>query len=151
MGFIFVLMGVLFAHTKILLNLKSAVLCFCISMLLLLVEVFVLQYFSNPKNHNMYISLIPATFFLFYIATHIKLKNRPIYRKLRVMGMLIFYSHLLVNQIIELLFSLINKIFNVDLSGLSFIATIMAVTVFSYLVEWLSHKEKFKWLKYLYS
>ncbi|MGN0500520.1 MAG: acyltransferase family protein [Ruminococcus sp.] len=65
MGFIFVLMGVLFAHNKILLNLKSAVLCFCISMLLLLVEVFVLQYFSNPKDHNMYISLIPATFFLF--------------------------------------------------------------------------------------
>lgn len=151
MGLIFILIGVLYAHKKIVLTLKTAFIGFIISMLLLTAEVFVIKSFSNPKDFNMYVFLIPATFFLFHIATHINLKNRAIYGKLRVIGMLIFYSHIFIMEITKLLFKIISRLFGINLSNFKFIVTLILVTAFAILVEQLSHKDKFKWLTYLYS
>ncbi len=151
MGLIFVIMGAFIAHKKIVINLKTAFIGFILSMILLYVEVSLLQYFSVPKDHNMYICLIPSTFFLFYIASHMKLKKRKIYGKLRVMGMMIYYLHLLVYKIILISFYIIKKYYNYNLFSLSFVSTLIAVILLAYLIEKLSHKNKFKWLKFLYS
>lgn len=151
MGFIFVLMGALFAHKKIVINFKVAVLGFISSMLLLFVEVYVLEYCNKPIEHNMYIFLLPVVFFLFYIVTHINLKDRNIYKKLRVMGVLIFCSHLLINRFVALLLSVLIEVVDFDFTTVTFVFTMISTLLLSYAIEKLSHKEKFKWLTLLYT
>ncbi len=147
MGFIFVLIGALFAHRNIVMNIKVAVLGFIVSVGFLFAEAHRLEYCTEPKDHNMYISLLPAVFFLFYIATHINLKDRKIYAKLRVVGMLIFYLHLFVKFVVNY----VAEQFALDFAKNNLIIILAITCVISVIIEWLSNKEKFKWLKWLYS
>lgn len=151
MGFIFVLMGALFAHKRIIINFKVSVLGFVSSMLLLFGEVFILKNYTKPTDYNMCIFILPAVFFLFYIVTHINLKDRNIYKKLRVMGVLIFCLHLLVNHFVVLLFSELGQVVGFGLTNFTFIVTLTFTLLLSYAIEKLSHKEKFKWLTLLYT
>ena len=96
-GFIYVLIGALFAQKRITMNSKIAIIGSIMSMLMMLCELYLLDNYSHPKDYDMYISLVPVTFFLFYIASHISLKNRQTYKSLRVIGEVIFFTHLLIN------------------------------------------------------
>ncbi len=147
MGMIFVLIGALFAHRKIVMNMAVAIIGFVVSMGLLLLEAGLLKLCTEPKDYNMYISLLPAVFFLFYIATHINLKDRKIYAKLRVVGMLIFYLHLFV----QFLVNYVAEHLSLDFAKNNLIIILAITCVISFIIEWLSNKEKFKWLKWLYS
>ncbi len=147
MGFIFVLIGALFAHKKIVMNFAVAVFGFFISTGLLLLEAGLLKYYSDPKDYNMYISLLPTVFFLFYIATHINFKDRKIYSKLRVVGMLIFYLHLFVQFVVNYVAE--NLELNFDMY--SIIIVLILTSVIAFIIEWMSRKEKFSWLRWFYS
>lgn len=151
MGFIFVLMGALFAHRKIVMNMVVAFIGFAVSMGLVIAEAIRLEYCTEPKDYNMYLSLLPAVFFLFYIATHINLKDGKIYGKLRVAGMLIFYMHYFVKFIVDYVFEHINQSLNIDLTDFTLIFVLTITIITAFLIEWLSNKDKFKWLKWLYS
>lgn len=151
MGFIFVLIGALFAFKKISMKPKTACIGFAVSMALMLAEVFLIEHYSLSKSTNMYIFLVPSTIFLFGTASAIKLKDRKIYGKLRVMSMLIYYSHFLMKTFAAQVFSLIEESYGKDLSDWLLVATLVCVTASAALVEHLSRKEKFKWLKWLYS
>ena len=150
-GFIFVLLGALFARKKIVMNGKAAVIGFIASLALLFAEVFLLKQYSHPKGFDMAASLLPAVFFLFYIATHLNLKNSPIYGRMRAIGMLIFYLHLLVNTVVGYALRFAQVKTGIDLSAFQFIISICVTTALAVIIERLAGKEKFKWLKYLYS
>ena len=156
LGLIFVLMGLIFAHKRIVINNKIAFIGWIISVLLLVFEVYILRYFKHIEEGNMYIFLLPETFFLFYFVSHIKLKPRAIYGKIRVIGMLIFYLHLFVKfwatKIIGIILYFKGMyIFGIEVYWLLFGLTIILTTVLAIFIEHMSHKEKFKWLRYLYS
>lgn len=151
MGFIFVFMGAVFAYKKININVKVAFLGFVISMGLLVIESFMLNINGFSKAFNMYISLLPATFFLFHIATNINLKDSKVYGKMRVIGVLIYYLHLLAKYFTRKIFVLINEYTGVDLTAFLCVASILLAILMAVLIEALSHKEKFKWLHILYS
>ena len=124
---------------------------FILSMVALTAESFAIKHTIKSLDHNIYVSLIPAVFFLFYIATHIKLKNRIIYKVLREIGVLIFFTHLFVYKILNLFSDWMNNYFNVNLTYFLFILTLVLTTALSVFVRRLSQKEKFSWIKRIYS
>lgn len=147
MGLIFVLIGALFANRKIIMNMAVAFIGFVVSMGFLLLEAGLLKHYSEPKDYNIYVSLLPAVFFLFYIATHINLKDRKIYSKLRVVGMMIFYLHHMVQFVVNY----VADFLSLDFAKNNIILVLVISCVLGFIVEWLSHKERFSWVKWLYS
>lgn len=99
----------------------------------------------------MYVFLVPAVFFLFYTATHLNLRDRAVYGRLRGVGTLTYFSHLLVRELLKYAFSVIQKLWGIDLTPLLFIATVMVTVLLAFLVERLSRRNGLKWLRYLYS
>ena len=122
-----------------------------IKLIALIVESFTIKHFLESIDHNIYVSLVPAVFFLFYFATHIKLKNRAIYKTLREIGVLIFFTHLFVYKILNLFSDWINYSFNINLASYLFILTLVLTTALAIFILRLSQKEKFSWLKHIYS
>ncbi len=147
-GFIFVGFGMLFAFYDFSISKKKALIAFIISMVLMLFEVYLLEYFDFARAHDMYLFLLPATFFGFSFISQVKLPDHPIYKKLRMLSSLIFYSHLRVSVAVGKL-----KFTNEPLSKtrLLFIITLITTIVFSLIVIKLSDTSKFKWLKKFYT
>ncbi len=150
-GLIFVLIGALFAQKRIVINNILAIVGLFISFIVMFFEVYLLSIYSHPKDYNMVLSLLPVIFFIFYLASHIKLKNRPIYRRLRVIGVLIFFTHLFVDYFVSLIIENVNNIIGINLTGFHFIITILFTTILAVIIERLSKTNRFQWLKYLFS
>ena len=150
-GLIFVLIGLLFAKKQIHLNKYVAIIGLIISIFLMYIEIYFLKFHSHPKKFDMYISLLPASFFLFYIASHINLKDRPIYSELRIIGIFIFFIHLFIHYFVELFTRILYNRNIVDITNLQYIITMIITVILAIFIEKLSKKEKFSWLKYLYS
>lgn len=64
-GFVFVLMGALFAQKRMVINSILAVVGLVVSLLIMLLEVYLLKHYSHPKDFNMVLSLLPVIFFCF--------------------------------------------------------------------------------------
>ena len=148
---IFFAFGILFSQVSIKINIKISFILFLISLSFVIIEALAIKHFSKPLDHNMYISLIPATFFLFNIAKNLTLKESPIYKRMRVIGVLIFFLHLFVFAVLDLILNVILANTGVNLIFLEFFLTIIITTVISAIIERLSNRKKFRWLKYLYS
>lgn len=148
---VFFFMGIVFAWKPIRVRKWIAVLGLLSSSVALFAEACVLKAFSKPLDYNMYASLIPLLFFLFYFVANLKIQNRIIFKKLRTIGVLVFFSHLFFKELLDIMFEQINKINNYDFTRFLFISVIVSSTAFAVLIEYLSHKEKLKWLKYLFS
>lgn len=151
MGFIFVLMGATFSNRKIILRTRTALIGFVASMLCLFAEVFLLKYNDIPIEYNMYVFLLPATFFLFSFAISIELKDRPIYKHLRNIGMIVYFSHLLVNKVTSLALSVVEKYCCIAITQYQFVLSLLFTLLFAIFTEWLSHKNRFKWVNWLIS
>jgi len=148
-GLVFVFLGALFAQKRIVFNHVVAIIGLIVSLAIMFLEEFLIKNYSHPKN--MFVSLLPVTFFLFYLSTHLNLKSRPIYSSLRIIGMMIFFTHLFVNYFVGLAIEITKNKIGIDFSAFRFIITIVFTTLLAILIERLSKKEKFSWLKYLYS
>lgn len=151
MGFIFMLMGAAFSRCKI--NIKPLIsfLGFIASMFLLFVEVFLLESGGIPRNYNMYICLIPAVFFLFSFAYTLRLKDRPIYKHLRTIGVLVYFSHILFGELVFKALQGVSSVLGFNPVPFHFLFTLAATLIFAIFINWLSSKEKFKWLCWLWS
>lgn len=150
MGVIFVFIGAAFSQKKISIKTIYSVSGFLVSMVLLLAEVYLVEHYELSKDTNMYIFLVPATVFLFDLLLKIKLKDRKIYPQLRVIGMIIYYSHIMVREFVNHIFTNIEYYFRVDFSKFLFIITLFFVVILAVFVERISHKENFKWLQHIY-
>ena len=151
MGFIFVLMGATLSNCRIRLKTRTALIGLVVSMLCLFAEVFLLKYNDIPIEFNMYVFLLPATFFLFSFAVSVELKDRPIYKHLRNIGMIVYFSHLLVNMVTALALSIVEKYCCIAITQYQFVFSLLFTLLFAIFTEWLSHKNRFKWVNWLIS
>lgn len=122
-----------------------------VSIVFVTIEALFVKHYSSPLDHNMYFSLVPATIFLFNIAKNIKLHDSSIYKKIRVLGVLIFFLHLFVSAILELIFSLLKTNFGLNLLFLNLLLTIIITTLIAMLIMKMTNKKRYNWLKYLYA
>lgn len=154
-GVLFVFIGIIFVYKPIKMKLWISFVGFVLSIAALLAEAFAIKHFMKSFNHNVYICLVPAVFFLFYFASHIKLKKHPIYKTLREISVLIFFTHLfvykIVHKIIKMFADRMNDSFKITLTSYIFILTVILTTALSIFIQRLSQKEKYKWLKRIYS
>lgn len=154
MGMLFVSIGMLFAYVPIKMKKRYAVGGFVLSMLFLLGEVAALEWFGLSYGHNMFVFLVPAVFFLFYIASHLQLKPRKIYGTLRIVSILTYYSHMFVYYFVShtLTFALNAGLPKaLDNSLVRYGATVVLTIALSLLIYRLSQKKHLHWLKWLYS
>ena len=155
-GLPFVGMGAVFAKKRISIKPSVSFILFCVSMLLFLGEAYFLRHL-NVNNHpfskdrNLYIMLIPTVFFLFHFCASIRLKPSDIWKKLRILSMLIFYLHLFVYYFVLIALNMFKRHFSINMLGYTFLISMFLILVLSIIIERLSQKEKFSWLKYLYS
>ena len=147
-GFLFVAMGLWFANTKWLLKVKYSFVGFVISLTGLFYEVCYVTMQNWRIDDDMYISLIPVTFFLFNIALQVELKNHKRWKWLRLISSLIFYTHTWIRDAIAMLF----VVWNVDItkSSLHFVLTLIVSILVANIIIRISENEKFIWLKKLY-
>ncbi len=149
-GLLFVGMGGYAAFYGFGLSQRKALIGFAVSFFLMLIEAVSLSYFDFPRDYNMYIFLVPSTWFAFGLTVnHHIAGNSAVFKTLRILSSLIFYIHLWVRWFIKYLF---NKTgFAIEKTGLLFVLTVAVSIVVSYAIYKLSDCERFKWLKKLYS
>ena len=152
MGAPFVLIGVLFAQKRISIKQSVAIGGFLVSLALMFVEICLLRILGSPQNFNMFIMLVPTTIFLFGVATSVRSKPCRLCGRLRVVGTLIYYDHLFINRLVAWGFRTFRGYFGANTSNsiAVFMLTIVLSTAVGFGIEWLSHKEKFTYLKWLY-
>lgn len=150
MGFIFVLMGMLFAKKNIHLNTRLSLIGFVVSMVCLGGEVFTLDYYGIPFDHTMYIFLLPATFFLFAFATSLSLKDRPVYARLRTIGLLVYFLHLFVSKFINLVAKGLYIVLGLNIHSFFFPIALVSTLLVAVCIERLSRKDRFKWIKSMF-
>ncbi len=154
-GILFVGIGAMFAHRKVDIKKNVAICGFAISMILLLIEAFCVKYLGVLRGGDLYLFLLPATFFLFYCTSHIEVKESVFARKARTYSSLIYYTHDLINvSIVSVIVKLVEKITGTAEyemhSLLRFGIVMVGAVVASYMIIWLQRFKCFKWLRKLY-
>ncbi len=155
-GILFVGIGAMFAYRKIEIKKNIAICGFVISMVLLLIEAFCVMYFGLfRKGRDLYLFLLPATFFLFYCTSHIEMKESIFTRKARTYSSLIYYTHHWIDvPIVTIIIKLVEKATGTAEyemhSLLSFGIVMVGAVVASYIIIWLQRFKCFKWLRKLY-
>ena len=146
-GFLFITMGVVLSYRDKKNSTKNSIIGFLASMLFMLVEATLVKWFDFALGgSNMYICLIPATWFLFCLVSNIELKNSGVWITLRHMSSLVFYIHLWVAKIVKIFLIIV---FDYDIvgKGYHFILTTGVSVLLAYIILRLSEYDKFKWLK----
>ncbi len=148
-GFLFVFMGYYFAQGKPKLNPWISLGAFFVSMICLSGEIILLDIHRTRTNYNMYISLLPAVFFLFAFISAVSLKDRPVYGKLRTVGVLIYFLHILINAVFVFGADLLYRVLGIDIQPLRFFVVLLITLLSAFGIEWLSNIEKFQWLRWI--
>lgn len=153
MGFPFLLLGGVIEKKKISLKPAYAIAGFIISMLLLFCEAFLIKNFELPKDVNMYVFLVPATFFLLVFSLNVQIKRGEKFRKLRSISIIVYFSHMFIYQWIVWVWEALESIFGINLSNslINYFMTVFIATIFGILVDFLSKKDKWHFLKYFYT
>ena len=154
MGVPFVVIGCILSTEKIKLKPKYSISGFLLSELLLGVEVFLLKSADLPRDYNLMFFLLPATFFLLCFAINVNIPRKPIYKRLRIASIIIYFSHLFICSFITYGLKALDHLFGCKLAGHSFLIFSLTVVIsvsVGIIVAILSEKEKFRFLKYLYS
>ncbi len=154
MGMVFVSVGMIIAEDKIRLRPWQALTGFVISMLLFLAETTALIKFDITEYGDMYLFLLPACFFLFYIAVYWDVPTSAVYPFLRIAGTLMYFTHLAAMKIIDQGLRFAAAHGAPDLSGhslLRYFCTAALTFIFSAVIIRLSRTERFRCLRWLYS
>ena len=148
-AFLFVGLGMLFAYRPIQLSSKASTIGFFCSMLLMLSEAIVLTYCNWIRGCDMYLFLVPSSFFLFFLVTHVELKSHKIYRFLRSLSSLIFFIHIWISFFVKKVYGF----WGIDASktSLLFISSLGMSIIVSCIIIYLSNRKLFRWIKRLYS
>lgn len=148
-GFLFVGFGMIFAFNLVKITRSKALWGFIISMFFMFIETVVVRHFNLAKQQDMYLFLIPVTFFLFDFVMHMEIKERKIYRTLRTLSVLIFYTHVWIIIIVKESFDYLK--IDVNSTTLRFVLVIFLSIIVSYGILKISKMKQFWWLQYLYS
>ena len=148
-GFLFISLGMLFAKKHFSIKTNHAWVLFLTSMFFLGCELIVVCFAGWARAFDMFIFLVPASFFLFYIVKTKQLKNRSIYPQLRTLSSLIFFSHLLIDYILNIILTPIIPILWSH-SLFRYCLNVIVTFGFSLIIMTLSQKPYFKWIKNIY-
>lgn len=149
MGFIFVFMGASFSQRKIYMKPLTAVTGFLFSMICLAAETLFLKYYNIPGDYNMYVSLLPAVYFLFCFAHEIPLKDHAVYKHLRNIGMWVYLGHMAVCRVGYICMNLLDQLFNTEYLNPVYVFSLTTSIFVAICLEWLASKDKFKWINWL--
>lgn len=149
-AFFFVSMGMYIAYSDLHIKPKRAAMLFGLSMLALFFEVFLLQSAGYIREHDMYLFLGPAVFFLFCFLIGIQLPDHPAYKEMRVLSFLVYCIHVGVMwyAMPELTGSIDGP---VPWYCSPFALTLTITLAVSLLIILLSKNRFFSWLKALYT
>ena len=145
-GLVFMIIGMLIKDKKFP-NKRNCIIGLAISFIMIFFEIFFLKNFLNTEAFDIYISLLPASYFLFALILQIKLPDKNYFYYLRQMSLLIFLSHPLMRFFSEL-FVKINNVF--DHSMMRYLVVLFFSIAFSAGVVFIENKKGFKWLKFLH-
>jgi len=148
-GFLYVAIGMYLAVRNVRLKMTTAIEYFCMSMVAMLAEVLLLQYIGFICAYEMFLFAVPATLFLFLFLIELYLNENDIYKDLRIISKIIYFSHFWIYVAIKRLFSKIHQ--SMADSCLVFIFTLLFAFLLSFVVMKVSRNKMFSWLKILYT
>lgn len=146
-AFFFVALGMFLSEKKDLLSTKKSLIWFIISTVLMCAETVLLKTFNIAKTYDILIFAIPSALFCFIFLTSVKLKDRPVYKKLRELSSLIYYSHMIISFLIAKY--VFTGTINIKNNSILFLTTLALTISISLLVLKIS-KTKIKFLKNIY-
>lgn len=126
-----------------------ALIGFIFSMLLMLGEFILLTNLHWIKRYDMYLFLVPATVFLFFLVKSINFKDNQIYKMLRQVSILIFYTHMWIYTIVSKILRHFSNIIEVPM--VLFLTTLFLTIICAVLIIKLSQRKNFSWIKKFYS
>ena len=148
-GFFFVSLGMSFAYYGNTITKKTAIIGLIISLVLWGGEFLYLNHLQLPKlGYDMSLFLAPSAFFLFSYLEKVELPDNKIYYTLRIVSSLIFYTHLWIGFVIENILKLFIK--EPHKTFINFTAITLGTVIISFLIYYMSTKEKYKFLRKLY-
>lgn len=146
-AFVFVAIGVAFAYHDGRLSKIKSLTGFIVSMILLVIEMYVLKSLHSIRENDMYLCLIPAVFFAFSWLIQVELPPHPIYQQLRKMSTLIYFIHAGIKSV---LFDYVKDTL-IERSCLFFLIVVALTLLFSVIIIQFSQFPKLKWLKIFYN
>lgn len=148
-GLLFVTIGVVIADHGFNISRKKALLGFVLSYIAMLIEVAFVTYFHLIKGYDMYICLVPLSYFMFGLIVNYRIpSDSDVFKLLRILSSLIFYIHLWIKWGLMKIFDFIG--FDVEKTCLLFILTAIGSIVCSYVIIKLSNVKHFTWMRKIY-
>lgn len=148
-GALYFFMGAYLSSVKAKLSMRHIKWGMLIFFILLMVEVMQGSFIGLTRASDVYIFLVPLTYYVFLYAKNMSLKNSPIWLYLRKQSMYIFYIHPWFLFILNAFFGK-GKHSLVNIGSMTiFLMTVALSIVFGHIIIKLSEKERFAFLKYL--
>ena len=149
-GFLFVGMGATVAFYGFKLTQRKTLIGFFASYCLMFIEVLALTYFDFVRACDMYVFLIPLTWFAFGVIVNYRIPcNDSIFKMFRTLSSLIFYIHLWISWFVKKFFTIIGV--DIEKTCFFFILTVVISIAVSYTIYKISNHKTFCFLKKLYS
>lgn len=141
-GVFFISLGYFISIKGVVIKKTISLVYLIISLLCMITEIYFIKSNNFQLDYNMYISIIPATFFLFNLVKEIQLKDNKIYSMLRSMSVTVFLIQFIFNGIFLFIIYFLDeyKLINIEWIRLVFIA--VSSNIFSYLL--IKFKNKYK-------
>jgi hypothetical protein len=146
-GFLFVGIGAFLAWRPVNLGFKTAVVLLAASFALFFVEANAIARLGWAQAYDMYASLVPLSFLLFYVVARIEVPPGAAVANLRPLSSLVFYTHALVLWSVQKAFAALA----LSNSLLLFAATAVGSVLVSQVIISLSGRKGLGWLKRMYS
>ncbi len=145
-GLVFILLGFLAYERRE--KLSKSIILLIVSILGVFMEMYILRDLGIARSYEGIIFTIPVTYFLLQMAKEINLKDRVIYRDIRIIGVLVYLSHCWVDFTYSVLcYNILHRTFS---SMVRFGYTLTITVLLSILVIKLQNHKGFTWLRKLY-
>lgn len=149
-GFLFITIGMVIAQKPVEMKLPTAAAGLFVSYVLLIAEIWFVNAYHLTRPADIHIFLAPAGIFLFCTARAIRLKPNKIYLRLRQLSSLFFYMHMLIGDVLVLIFRYTAGI-EIHNTGFKFALTMVVMFLVSMGIIHLSeHSKQFRFLKAIF-
>lgn len=141
-GLFFISLGYFINIKRVVIKKSISLVCLIISLFCMIIEIYFMKNNNLMLDYNMYISIIPATFFLFNLVKEIQLKDNTIYPMLRNMSVTVFLIQFMFNGISLFIISFLEEYNFITSEWIRFIFIAISSTIFSYLLIKVKNKYK---------
>lgn len=132
-GMLFITLGYFIKNKDLKIKKSISLIGLMISIFLMIIEIYFMKNNNLPLDYNMYISIVPATFFLFNLVKDIQLKDNRVYPMLRNMSIIVFLIQFIFNGVFLFIISFLGKYELEDNQWLRFIFISISSIISAYL------------------